>query len=249
MLSLRQSAWKAAANATWRRSASSAAAAAMQKYPFLAELGIEEENPGVFNGTWGGSGELVKSRTPITGEELPAVRTGTAAEYGETVEKMNAVQREWRSLPAPARGEIVRQIGDELRANIVPLGQLLALEVGKILPEGKGEVQEYVDICDYATGLSRMLNGKVIPSERKDHYMLETWNPVGNIGVISAFNFPVAVYGWNRSLSRPLSLSLCLSIYIYISHPPPPPLLLGHLFLASLSRLSLSLSLSLRMPI
>jgi aldehyde dehydrogenase family 7 protein A1 len=95
-------------------------------------------------------------------------------------------------------GEVVRQIGDELRKYIVPLGKLISLEMGKILPEGIGEVQEYVDICDYAVGLSRMLNGKVIPSERPNHFMLEVYNPLGNVGVISAFNFPCAVFGWNR---------------------------------------------------
>lgn len=107
-----------------------------------------------------------------------------------------------------SRGEIVRQIGEELRKFAVPLGQLVSLEMGKILPEGVGEVQEYIDICDYAVGLSRMLNGKVIPSERPNHFMLETWNPVGNLGVITAFNFPVAVYGWNRFDLSHLSFSL-----------------------------------------
>jgi len=105
------------------------------------------------------------------------------------------------NMPAPRRGEIVRQIGEELREYLVPLGQLVALEMGKIQPEGVGEVQEYVDICDFATGLSRMLNGKVLPSERPDHWMMEAWNPLGNVGIISAFNFPAAVFGWNSALS------------------------------------------------
>lgn len=100
---------------------------------------------------------------------------------------------QWALLPAPARGEIVRQIGQELRKNLIPLGQLVSLEMGKILAEGIGEVQEYIDICDYAVGLSRMLPGSIYPSERKDHALLEKWNPLGVIGVITAFNFPVAV--------------------------------------------------------
>jgi len=106
----------------------------------------------------------------------------------------------WRLTPAPKRGEIVRQMRVALNEKKLPLGQLVALEMGKILQEGLGEVQEYIDIADYAVGLSRMINGKIIPSERPGHIMMETWNPLGNIGVISAFNFPVAVYGWNSAL-------------------------------------------------
>lgn len=107
----------------------------------------------------------------------------------------------WADLPAPRRGEIVRQIGDALRQKLIPLGQLVSLEMGKILPEGVGEVQEYVDICDYAVGLSRMLAGSILPSERPGHVLLERWNPLGVIGVISAFNFPIAVYGWNSAIA------------------------------------------------
>lgn len=104
-------------------------------------------------------------------------------------------------IPAPGRGEVVRQMRVALEAKKEPLGRLVALEMGKILPEGLGEVQEYIDICDYAVGLSRMLNGKVIPSERPNHHMVEMWNPLGICGVISAFNFPLAVYGWNSAIS------------------------------------------------
>ena len=104
-------------------------------------------------------------------------------------------------MPIPKRGEIVRQIGDALRAKKKALGQLISLEMGKILSEGEGEVQEFIDICDMACGLSRLLEGKVLPSERKDHFMMEVWNPLGLIGVITAFNFPCAVLGWNLAIA------------------------------------------------
>jgi aldehyde dehydrogenase family 7 member A1 len=104
-------------------------------------------------------------------------------------------------MPAPKRGEIVRQIGDAMRVKREALGHLVSLEMGKILAEGIGEVQEFIDICDLAVGLSRSINGKVIPSERPGHTLLEFWNPLGLVGIISAFNFPVAVYGWNVAIS------------------------------------------------
>ena len=111
----------------------------------------------------------------------------------------------WRDcvvqLPAPKRGEIVRQIGDALRAKREALGALVSLEMGKILAEGVGEVQEFIDICDLATGLSRTINGQIIPSERPGHSLLEFWNPLGLVGIITAFNFPCAVYGWNVAIS------------------------------------------------
>jgi aldehyde dehydrogenase family 7 protein A1 len=107
----------------------------------------------------------------------------------------------WQTTPAPVRGEIVRQIGDSLRQKKEALGALVTMEMGKIKSEGLGEVQEFIDICDFATGLSRSLEGKVIPSERPGHFMIENWNPVGNVGVITAFNFPVAVMGWNAALA------------------------------------------------
>ncbi|OWK12257.1 ALDH7A1, partial [Cervus elaphus hippelaphus] len=104
-------------------------------------------------------------------------------------------------IPAPKRGEVVRQIGDALREKIQVLGSLVSLEMGKILVEGVGEVQEYVDVCDYAVGLSRMIGGPILPSERPGHALIEQWNPVGLVGVITAFNFPVAVYGWNNAIA------------------------------------------------
>jgi len=172
-----------------------------EKYPFLKELGLEPVNLGVYNGSWSGSGEVITTVNPANNEPIASVKQGNLQDYEETIAKMNQAQAQWKSTPAPVRGEIVRQIGDELRKYKAPLANLVSLEMGKIYAEGLGEVQEFIDICDYATGLSRMINGKVIPSERPNHFMIENWNPLGNVGVISAFNFPVAVYGWNVSLS------------------------------------------------
>eukprot|EP01113_Clastostelium_recurvatum_P037398 TRINITY_DN545_c0_g1_i2.p1 TRINITY_DN545_c0_g1~~TRINITY_DN545_c0_g1_i2.p1 ORF type:complete len:524 (+),score=123.32 TRINITY_DN545_c0_g1_i2:44-1573(+) len=172
-----------------------------KQYPFLKELGLEEENPGCFNGKWGGKGELLTAYNPTTGKPIARIRQGTAEEYEECLKSMEAAMADWQLTPAPKRGEIVRQIGDALRLKIAPLSKLVSLEMGKILPEGHGEVQEFIDMCDYATGLSRMITGQVIPSERPGHFMMENWNPLGMVGVITAFNFPVAVYGWNLAIS------------------------------------------------
>jgi len=171
------------------------------KYEFLKELGIQEHNLGVFDGQWKGSGEVVTSLCPANGKPIASVTTGTLTDYEGCVKAAEEAWQVWADMPAPHRGEIVRQIGEELRNNLEPLGKLVSLEMGKIVPEGIGEVQEYVDICDYAVGLSRMFSGKVIPSERPGHALLENWNPLGVIGIITAFNFPVAVYGWNSALA------------------------------------------------
>jgi len=170
-------------------------------YPFLKELGLEEENPGVYNGKWCGSGETFTSYSPYNGKPIARVRFATEEEYEETIQAMDAAQAKWANMPAPARGEIVRQIGVALREKLEPLGALISLEMGKIKPEGIGEVQEFVDICDLATGLSRSISGQIIPSERPGHTLLEMWNPLGKVGIISAFNFPCAVYGWNLAIS------------------------------------------------
>lgn len=170
------------------------------RYPFLAQLGLKAENPGVYNGKWFGSGEVITSVNPATNEPIASVTTGSLKDYEETAAHAHEARLLWRNVPAPQRGEIVRQIGDAMRAQKENLGRLVSLEMGKIVPEGLGEVQEFIDICDYATGLSRMLNGKVIPSERADHAIYEYWNPLGLVGVISAFNFPAAVYGWNCAI-------------------------------------------------
>lgn len=171
------------------------------EYGFLKDLGIEQDNHGVYNGKWSGSGEWVTSVSPINSESIARVKQGNVLDLEETVGCAKDAWKTWREVTAPQRGEIVRQIGHHLREKLVPLGKLVSLEMGKIIPEGIGEVQEYVDICDYAVGLSRMLPGQVIPSERPNHALLEQWNPLGVVGIITAFNFPVAVSGWNTAIS------------------------------------------------
>ncbi|MFQ6047185.1 MAG: aldehyde dehydrogenase family protein [Gemmatimonadales bacterium] len=168
---------------------------------FLAALGIEETNPGGFGGEWLGSGSQVDVITPIDGSRIASVRQVTEEEYDEIVGRAHAAFLKWRVVPAPKRGEIVRQLGDKLRAHKRELGALVTLEMGKIIAEGEGEVQEMIDICDFATGLSRQLYGLTMQSERPDHRMFEQWHPLGVVGVISAFNFPVAVWSWNAAIA------------------------------------------------
>uniref|UniRef100_A0A8C9AMK9 Alpha-aminoadipic semialdehyde dehydrogenase n=1 Tax=Prolemur simus TaxID=1328070 RepID=A0A8C9AMK9_PROSS len=171
------------------------------QYAWLKELGLREENEGVYNGSWGGRGEVLTTYCPANNEPIARVRQASMADYEETVKKAREAWKVWADIPAPKRGEIVRQIGDALREKIGILGSLVSLEMGKILVEGVGEVQEYVDICDYAVGLSRMIGGPILPSERPGHALIEQWNPVGLVGIITAFNFPVAVYGWNSAVA------------------------------------------------
>ena len=167
----------------------------------LRTLGIEDSNLGGFAGEWVGSGPEIEVSTPIDGSRLGTVREVTEAEYDEIVERAHAAFLEWRKLPAPKRGEIIRQLGNRLREVKAELGALVTLEMGKIKAEGEGEVQEMIDICDFATGLSRQLYGLTLASEREDHHMREQWHPLGVVGVISAFNFPVAVWSWNAALA------------------------------------------------
>lgn len=171
------------------------------KYPFLKELGLEETNVGTFDGTWHSNGPTVTSVNPATGEAIARIVTSSIDDYAKASKACRTAQAKWQEMTAPARGEIVRQIGEALRAKKSALGSLVSLEMGKIKSEGDGEVQEFIDICDYATGLSRMFAGQVLPSERPGHFMMEMWNPLGVIGVITAFNFPVAVCGWNASIA------------------------------------------------
>ncbi len=140
-------------------------------------------------------------RTPITGEIIGHVETTAAEKTEDAVAKAHEAFLIWRSVPAPKRGELVRILGEELRSNLHPLGRLVTIETGKILSEGLGEVQEMIDICVFAAGLSRQLAGLTLPSERSHHRMMETWHPLGVVGVISAFNFPVAVWSWNTALA------------------------------------------------
>ncbi|KAF9445041.1 NAD-aldehyde dehydrogenase [Macrolepiota fuliginosa MF-IS2] len=169
----------------------------------LSALGISPEGEihGVYDGQWRGSGEIMTSTCPTTGEELARIRTATKEELREALERTREAYTIFRNVPAPKRGEILRQIREALSAKRDELGALVTLEMGKIRTEGVGEVQEFVDICDYAVGLSRMMNGRVIASERPEHSILEVPNPLGVVAVLSAFNFPVAVYGWNLALS------------------------------------------------
>jgi len=167
----------------------------------LRRLGIEDTNPGGFAGTWTGSGPSLDVMTPVDGSRLATVQQVTAEEYDTIVDRAHAAFLEWRRMPAPRRGEIVRQLGHKLREKKDDLGALVSMEMGKILVEGRGEVQEMIDICDFAVGLSRQLYGLTMQSERQDHHMREQWHPLGVVAVISAFNFPVAVWSWNAALA------------------------------------------------
>lgn len=167
----------------------------------LKNLGLGPENPGVFCGEWLGGGETLESISPIDGTVLAAVTTATIADYERAVERSQAAFLKWRQVPAPRRGELIRQFGNALRAAKRDLGRLVTLETGKVLTEGEGEVQEMIDICDFAVGLSRQLYGLTMASERPRHRMLEQWHPLGVAGIITAFNFPVAVWSWNSALA------------------------------------------------
>ena len=141
------------------------------------------------------------AHSPVTGEQLARVPAATPPEIAAGLKAAHAAFLAWRTVPAPRRGELVRLLGEELRANLDALGRLVTIEAGKILSEGRGEVQEMVDICVFAAGLSRQIGGLTLPSERPSHRMMETWHPLGVVGVISAFNFPVAVWAWNAALA------------------------------------------------
>ena len=169
----------------------------------LKQLGISEVNNGICTGTeWKTtSGAVVESFSPSDGELIAAVNQATAADYHEVVEKAKDAFKVWRMVPAPKRGEIVRQIGLELRKYKEPLGKLVSYEMGKIYQEGLGEVQEMIDICDFAVGQSRQLYGFTMHSEREKHRMYDQYHPLGIVGVVSAFNFPVAVWAWNAMIA------------------------------------------------
>ena len=158
----------------------------------LSRLGVDESNYT--------EGELVV-RTPITGQVIARVAKTPEPAAREAIAAAQRAFLTWRSVPAPRRGELVRALGEELRAEISALGRLVTIETGKLLSEGCGEVQEMIDVCSFAAGLSRQLAGLTIASERADHRMMETWHPLGVVGVISAFNFPVAVWSWNAALA------------------------------------------------
>jgi len=169
----------------------------------LKELGINDVNHGVCSGTiWKvTTGGHVESVSPSDGEVIATINQATAADYRNVVEKAKKAFEVWRMVPAPKRGEIVRQIGLELRKYKEPLGKLVSYEMGKILQEGLGEVQEMIDICDFAVGQSRQLYGFTMHSEREKHRMYDQYHPLGIVGVVSAFNFPVAVWAWNAMIA------------------------------------------------
>ncbi|NIP42457.1 MAG: aldehyde dehydrogenase family protein [candidate division Zixibacteria bacterium] len=168
----------------------------------LKQLEIEETNYGASDGhEWFGNGAETKSVSPINGQVIAKVKQANKDDYDRMVEANSEAFKIWREMPAPKRGEIVRQFGLALREKKDALGRMVTIEMGKSLQEGWGEVQEMIDICDYATGLSRMLYGKQTHSERFRHRMYEQWHPLGVVGIISAFNFPVAVWSWNLGIA------------------------------------------------
>ena len=167
----------------------------------LEKLGLAEENNGVFCGEWRGSGAKIEKISPIDGRKLASVRTASQTDYEIAISRAHEAFLKWRTTPGPVRGDTVRRLGNALRDLKHDLGQLVTLETGKIIAEGEGEVQEMIDICDFAVGQSRMLYGLTIQSERPNHRLMEQWHPLGIVAVITAFNFPVAVWSWNAALA------------------------------------------------
>ncbi len=174
-----------------------------EKTRLFKALGLKARMPGAnCGGEWfASSGDFIESRSATSGELLARIEQADAADYERVMQAAGKAFLAWRALPAPKRGEIVRQVGVALREKKEMLGRLVSLEMGKILTEGLGEVQEMIDICDFAVGQSRFLSGPTLQSERPMHRMMEQWHPLGPIGVISAFNFPVAVWSWNAALA------------------------------------------------
>lgn len=186
----------------------------------LDALGLSDLNPG----TWSASGwqqtkgrERLASLNPATGGEIASVAAASERDYEQVISSARIAGAAWRDLPAPRRGEAVRLIGEALRQHKHALGSLVSLEVGKIKAEGDGEVQEMIDIADYAVGLSRMLGGRTLPSERPHHRLYEQWHPVGVVGIISAFNFPVAVWSWNAFIA-----AVCGNVSVWKPSPKAP---------------------------
>src|SRR5213082_2016942 len=169
--------------------------------PVLEKLGLTEVNEGVFDGEWRGGAAKIDKISPIDGTKLATVRTASEDDCKTTIARAQEAFEKWRKTPGPVRGDTVRRLGNALRELKHELGQLVTLETGKIIAEGEGEVQEMIDICDFAVGQSRMLYGLTIQSERPSHRLMEQWHPLGVVGVITAFNFPVAVWSWNSALA------------------------------------------------
>ncbi|ANM29447.1 aldehyde dehydrogenase [Acidobacteria bacterium Mor1] len=184
----------------------------------LESLGVQPRNSGACTGSWiQTSGPELVSHNPADGEPIAAVTQAMAADYEAVVAAAERAFATWRMMPAPQRGEVIRQLGEELRANKEPLGKLVTMECGKIYSEGLGEVQEMIDICDFAVGLSRQLYGLTMHSERASHRMYEQWHPLGPVGIISAFNFPVAVWAWNAAIA-----AVCGNSMIWKPSPKTP---------------------------
>jgi aldehyde dehydrogenase (NAD+) len=174
----------------------------MNRDEIFAALGLSESNSGVYAGGWlDPSGEEMQSINPTTGEPLATIRAASADDYEKVLHRAIAAFEAWRMVPAPQRGDYVRRIGNALRDYKDALGALVALEMGKIVAEGEGEIQEMIDIGDFAVGLSRQLYGLTMASERSRHRMYEQWHPLGPVGVITSFNFPVAVWSWNSLIA------------------------------------------------
>ncbi len=170
---------------------------------FLQHLSLQKDNEGSATGskTINSKGAIINSYSPVDGKLIGSVSSSDKEAYEKVITTAQTAFLEWRKWPAPKRGEVVRQLGDALRADKQALGQLVSYEMGKSIQEGLGEVQEMIDICDFAVGLSRQLYGLTMHSERPSHRMYEQWHPMGIVGIISAFNFPVAVWSWNAALA------------------------------------------------
>lgn len=168
----------------------------------LDQLGVKTLNDGTSTGSqWFANGDIIESYSPVNGELIGKVKSSTKEDYEKVIETANKAFKSWRLVPAPKRGEIVRQVGEALRENKDALGKLVSYEMGKSFQEGLGEVQEMIDICDFAVGLSRQLYGFTMHSERPMHRMYDQYHPLGIVGTISAFNFPVAVWSWNAAIA------------------------------------------------
>ncbi|RLT19307.1 MAG: aldehyde dehydrogenase family protein [Planctomycetota bacterium] len=185
----------------------------------LKKLRIQSVNAGGCSGAdlWVSGTERLTSWSPSTGEAIADVMLADAGDYDAIVDRAQSAFLKWRSVPAPVRGQLIRDLGNRLRELCEPLGELVSLEMGKIRAEGVGEVQEMIDVCDFATGLSRQLCGSTMHSERPGHRMYEQWHPLGPIGIISAFNFPVAVWSWNAAIA-----AVCGDTMIWKPSPTTP---------------------------
>ena len=173
----------------------------MGNLEFLSELGIDDVNLGGFSTEWFGSGSSLESFAPSNESKIATIKQCSSGDYEKIMQDTSNIFRKWRMEPAPKRGEVVRLFDNEFRKNKVALGKLISWEMGKIQAEGEGEVQEMIDIADYAVGLSRQLYGKTMHSERPNHRMYEQWHPLGTVGIVTAFNFPGAVWAWNAMIA------------------------------------------------